>query len=60
MAINTNRAMNSDKEDDIVRPERLLIYQKGKEICDMVNKLTALIPENDDIPFKGFEEDPGE
>jgi hypothetical protein len=40
--------MNSDDEDDIPRPERLPIYQKGKEIFDMVNKITALIPENDE------------
>jgi hypothetical protein len=40
--------MNSDEEDDIAQPERLPIYQKGKEIFDMVNKITALIPENDD------------
>ncbi len=40
--------MNSDEEDDIVRPESLPIYQKGKEILDMVNKIAALIPENDE------------
>ena len=39
--------MNSDEEDDIARSERLPIYQKGKEIFDMVNKIAALIPEND-------------
>jgi len=91
--------MYSDEEDDIIRSERLPIYQKGKEIFDMVNKITALIPENDeylnevkacmlsdaalltvkvagaeaargigpfdkdpdnDIPFRGFKEDPEE
>ena len=40
--------MNSDEEDDIARPERLPIYRKGKEIFDMVSKITALIPENDE------------
>ena len=40
--------MNSDDEDDIVLPDKLPIYQKGKEIFDMVNKIAALIPENDE------------
>ena len=40
--------MYSDEEDDFTRPERLPIYQKGKEIFDMVNNITALIPENDE------------
>jgi hypothetical protein len=40
--------MNSNEEDDIVRPERLPIYRKGKEILDMVIKITDLIPENDE------------
>ena len=40
--------MNSDEEDDIVQPERLPIYRKGKEILDMVSKITALMPENDE------------
>ena len=40
--------MNSDDEDNIVRPERLPIYRKGKEIFDMVIKITDLIPENDE------------
>ena len=40
--------MNSDKEDDIILPENLPIYRKGKEIFDMVNKITELIPENDE------------
>ena len=40
--------MNSDDEDDIVRPERLPIYRKGKEILDMVIKIGDLIPENDE------------
>jgi hypothetical protein len=40
--------MNSDEEDDIVHPEKLPIYNKGKEIFDMVSKIAALIPENDE------------
>jgi hypothetical protein len=40
--------MNSNEEDDIARPERLPIYRKGKEIFDIVSKITALIPENDE------------
>jgi hypothetical protein len=39
--------MNSDEEDDIVHPEKLPIYIKGKEIFNMVSKIAALIPEND-------------
>jgi hypothetical protein len=40
--------MNSDEEDDIVRPEKLPIYKKGIEIFDVVNKICALIPEDDE------------
>jgi hypothetical protein len=40
--------MNSHEEDDIVQPERLPIYRKGKEILDMVIKIADLIPENDE------------
>jgi hypothetical protein len=40
--------MNSDEDDDIIKPERLPIFRKGREIFDMVNKITALIPENDE------------
>lgn len=40
--------MDSNEEDDIVRPEILPIYKKGKEIFDLVNKIAALIPENDE------------
>ena len=40
--------MNSNEDDDIARPEILPIYQKGKEIFDIVSKITALIPENDE------------
>ena len=36
--------MDSDEEDDIVRPERLPIYQKGKEIFDVVNKICCSYP----------------
>jgi hypothetical protein len=44
--------MNSDEEDDIVRPEKLPIYNKGKEILDIVRKIIALIPENDRSLYK--------
>ena len=40
--------MNSDEDDDVVRPERLPIYRKGKEILDIVIKIGDLIPENDE------------
>jgi hypothetical protein len=40
--------MNSGEEDDIVRPEKIPIYRKGKEIFDIVSKICALIPENDE------------
>jgi hypothetical protein len=40
--------MNSDEEDDILRPESLPIYQKGKEILDIVIKISDLIPENNE------------
>ncbi|HUX97314.1 MAG TPA: hypothetical protein VMV47_16385 [Bacteroidales bacterium] len=40
--------MNSDDEDDIPKPDKLPIYQKGKEIFDMVIKITDLIPENNE------------
>jgi hypothetical protein len=40
--------MNSEEEDDITQPERLPIFRKGKEILDMVSKIAALIPENDE------------
>jgi len=41
--------MYSDEDDDIIKPEKLPIYLKGKEILDMVSKITALIPENDEF-----------
>jgi hypothetical protein len=40
--------MNSEDEDYIEKPEKFPIYRKGKEIFDMVSKITALIPENDE------------
>ena len=40
--------MNSEDEDDSLKPEKLPIYQKGKEIFDMVNKIASLIPENNE------------
>ena len=40
--------MYSDEDDDILKPEKLPIYLKGKEIFDMVNKITDLIPENNE------------
>jgi len=40
--------MNSDEDDDIVDPESLPIYKKGREIFDMVMKISDLIPENDE------------
>lgn len=40
--------MDSDDDDKIPDPEKLPIYQKGKEIFDMVHKIAALIPENNE------------
>jgi hypothetical protein len=40
--------MFSNEDDDIVNPEKLPIYLKGKEILDLVIKITELIPENDE------------
>jgi len=40
--------MNSEEDDDIINPEKLPIYLKGKEIFDLVNKITALIPEDNE------------
>ena len=40
--------MNADDEVDIPQPEKLPIYQKGKEIFDIVIKITDLIPENNE------------
>jgi hypothetical protein len=41
--------MNWDEDDDIINPEKLPIYLKGKEIFDLVNKITALIPEDNEF-----------
>ena len=40
--------MESEEDDDFSLPEKLPIYRKGKEIFDMVMKITDLIPENDE------------
>jgi len=40
--------MYSGEDDDIIKPEKLPIYLKGKEILDVVFKITALIPDNDE------------
>jgi len=41
--------MDSEDAEDDPKPEKLPIYRKGKEIFDMVHKITALIPENNEI-----------
>lgn len=41
--------MYSDDDDGIGNPENLLIYRKGKEILDMVIKISDLIPEDNEI-----------
>ncbi len=38
--------MFEDDNDDIVLPEKLAIFKKGKEIFDLVRKITDLIPED--------------
>jgi hypothetical protein len=40
--------MDFEDEEDDPKPEKLPIYRKGKEIFDMVHKITALIPENNE------------
>ena len=40
--------MYSEEDDDIIKPGKLPIYRKGKEIFDLVIKITDLIPENDE------------
>jgi hypothetical protein len=41
--------MNSDDDDDdIIRPEKLPIFKKGKEIFEVVRKIIALVPENNE------------
>lgn len=39
--------MNFEEEDDLVHPEKLPIYNKGKEILDVGRKITTLIPGNE-------------
>ena len=40
--------MSSEDEEDDPKPEKLPIYRKGKEIFYIVNKIAALIPENNE------------
>ena len=41
--------MNSEEEDDDpLEPEKLPIFQKGREVIDMVIKITDLIPEDNE------------
>jgi hypothetical protein len=40
--------MDSDEDDDVIKPEKLPIFLKGKEIFDLVHKITDLIPDNDE------------
>ena len=40
--------MGSEEDDDIIKTENLPIYRKGKEIFDMVMKITDLIPEDNE------------
>jgi hypothetical protein len=40
--------MDPEEEEDIVRPETLPIFKKGKEIFDLVNKIGSLIPEDNE------------
>ena len=48
--------MYSEEDDEIIDPEKLPIYRKGKEIFDMVNKIADLIPEDNEHlnSVKGF------
>jgi len=47
--------MFEDDNDDIVLPEKLAIFKKGKEIFDLVRKITDLIPEDNEylVDVKG-------
>ena len=47
--------MHSDDEEDDPKTEELPIYREGKEIFDMVNQITGLIPENNEhlLDIKG-------
>jgi hypothetical protein len=40
--------MSSDDDEDAINAERLPIYLKGKEIFDMVRKISDLIPEDNE------------
>jgi hypothetical protein len=40
--------MDSEDEEDDPKPERLPIYRKGREIFDIVHKITVLIPEDNE------------
>jgi len=40
--------MKHEEDDDIVNPESLPIFSKGKEIFDLVHKITDLIPEDNE------------
>jgi hypothetical protein len=40
--------MDSEDEEDNLKPEKLPIYRKGEEIFDIVHKIAALIPENNE------------
>jgi hypothetical protein len=40
--------MYSEEDDEIVDPEKLPIFQKGKEIYDIVRKITDLIPKENE------------
>jgi hypothetical protein len=48
--------MDSEDEYDDPKPEKLPIYRKGKEIFDMVNKIAALIPDNNEYLMVDNEE----
>jgi hypothetical protein len=47
--------MFEDDNDDIVLPEKLPIFKKGKEIFDLVRKITDLIPKDNEylVDVKG-------
>jgi len=40
--------MEITDDDDFTSPEKLPIYRKGKEIFDLVHKITDLIPEDNE------------
>jgi hypothetical protein len=40
--------MKSEEEDDIIDPKKLPIYQKGKEIYELITRITDLIPEDNE------------